>query len=241
MMLDQITGLGQTQDTTSTKKTEALQGEETFLKMFMAQMKYQDPLSPMDSSQFTAQLAQFSSLEQLFTVNQNLESIKASQGQAGQFDALLFIGKEITADGSSLSLDAGETASGAFQVAGSGECTVMVLDAQGNLIRQIPLGYMEGGEHHFEWDGLDESGNQRAPGIYGFKVLARGDQGQSLSVETMITGQVDKVALEGASPVLYVGGIPVALSQVKGISSPGPVSVEPGQNVVEDDALEPTT
>ncbi len=239
-MLDQIAGLGQTQDTTSTKKTDALQGEETFLKMFMAQMKYQDPLSPMDSSQFTAQLAQFSSLEQLFTVNENLESIKASQGQAGRFDALSFIGKEITADGNSLSLDAGDKASGAFQLTGSGECTVMILDAQGNLIRQIPLGYMEGGEHQFEWNGLDESGNQRAPGIYGFKVLAQGDQGQPLSVETMIAGQVDKVALEGTSPVLYVGGIPVALSQVKGISSPGPVSVDTGQNVVEN-AIGPTT
>jgi flagellar basal-body rod modification protein FlgD len=240
-MLDQITGLGQTQDTTSTKKTDALQGEETFLKMFMAQMKYQDPLSPMQSSEFTAQLAQFSSLEQLFTVNENLESIKASQGQADRFDALLFIGKEITAEGNSLSLETGGTASGAFQLAGSGECTVMILDAQGNPIRQIPLGYMEGGEHHFEWEGLDEAGNQRAPGIYGFKVLALGDQGQPLSVETMIAGQVDKVALEGTSPVLYVGGIPVASSKVKGISSPGPVSVDTGQNVVEDDALEPTT
>jgi flagellar basal-body rod modification protein FlgD len=240
-MLDQITGLGQTQGTTTTKKSEALQGQDTFLKMFMAQMKYQDPLNPMESAEFTAQLAQFSSLEQLFSVNQNLESIKASQSQADRFDALLFIGKEITAEGSRLSLEAKGTVSGAFQLAGSGECTVMILDAGGNLIRQIPLGYMEGGTHHFEWDGLDASGNQRAPGIYGFKVLALGDQGEPLSVETMVTGQVDKVALEGTSPVLYVGGIPVALSQVKDIRSPEPVSVQTGQNDVEDDALEPTT
>jgi flagellar basal-body rod modification protein FlgD len=241
MMLDQITGLGLTQDTTSTKKTEALQGEETFLKMFMAQMKYQDPLNPMESSEFTAQLAQFSSLEQLFTVNENLESIKASQGQADRFDALLCIGKEITAEGNSLSLHTGEAATGAFQLGGSGECTVMILDGHGNPIRKIQLGYMEGGEHHFEWDGLDESGNQWAPGIYGFKVLALGDQGQPLSVKTMIAGQVDKVALEGTSPVLYVGGIPVALSQVKDIRSPEPVSADTGETVVEEDALEPTT
>jgi flagellar basal-body rod modification protein FlgD len=240
-MLDQIAGLGLTQDTSSTKKSEALQGQETFLKMFMAQMKYQDPMSPMDSSEFTAQLAQFSSLEQLFTVNENLESMKAAQGQAGRFDALLFIGKEITAEGNSLSLDTGGTASGAFELAGNGECTVMVLDARGNPIRKIPLGYMEGGGHHFEWDGLDESGNQQAPGIYGFKVLGLGDLGQPLSVQTMVTGQVDKVALEGTSPVLYVGGIPVALSQVKDIRSPEPVSVDTGQNVVGDDAIEPTT
>lgn len=240
-MLDQITGLGLMQDTTSTKKAEALQGQETFLKMFMAQMKYQDPLSPMESSEFTAQLAQFSSLEQLFTVNRNLESIKAFQGQADRFDALLFIGKEVTAEGDSLSLETGESATGAFQMAGSGECTVMVLDANGNLIRQIPLGYRESGAHRFEWDGLDAAGNQRAPGVYRFKVLALGDQGQPLSVETMIVGQVDKVALEGTSPVLYVGGIPVALSQVKDIRSPEPVSVDMGQTVGEDDAIEPTT
>lgn len=236
-MLDQITGLGQTQDTTTTKKSEALQGEETFLKMFMAQMKYQDPLNPMESAEFTAQLAQFSSLEQLFTVNENLESIKASQSQADRFDALLCIGKEITAEGNSLSLDTNETASGAFQLSGNGECLVMILDARGNLIRQIPLGFMEGGEHRFEWDGLDESGNRRDPGIYRFKVLALGDDGQPLSVETLIAGQVDKVALEGTSPVLYVGGIPVALSQVKNISSPELASVDTDQNVAEEDVL----
>jgi flagellar basal-body rod modification protein FlgD len=241
MMLDPITGLGLTQDASSTKKSDALQGEETFLKMFMAQMKYQDPLNPMESSEFTAQLAQFSSLEQLFTVNENLESIKASQGQADRFDALLCIGKEITAEGNNLSLATGETAKGAFQLAGNGECTVMVLDAGGNLIRQVPLGYMEGGEHRFEWDGLDASGSQRAPGIYGFKVLALGDQGQPLSVATMIRGMVDKVALEGNAPVLYVGGIPVALSQVKDIRSPEPVSADTGQAVAGDDPLEPTT
>jgi flagellar basal-body rod modification protein FlgD len=240
-MLTQIAGLGSTEDTTSTKKNEALQGEETFLKMFMAQMQYQDPLNPMDSSEFTAQLAQFSSLEQLFTVNQNLESIQASQSQAGRFDALLFIGKEITAEGDSLSLETGEAAKGAFQLNGSGQCTALILDAQGNPIRKIPLGYLAGGEHHFEWDGLDESGNQQASGIYGFKVLAQGDQGQSLPVETMITGQVDRVTLEGTSPVLYVGGIPVALSQVKDISSPEPVSVDMGQTGVENDSLDPTT
>ena len=240
-MLDQISGLGWVEDTTSTKKTEALQGQETFLKMFMAQMKYQDPLSPMESAEFTAQLAQFSSLEQLFTVNQNLESLKASQSQADRFDSLLFIGKEITAEGDSLSLEVGETATGAFQVTGSGECTVMILDERGNLIRQIPQGHTDGGEQRFEWDGLDAAGNPRAPGIYRFKVLALGEQGQPLSVETLIAGQVDRVALEGTSPVLYVGGIPIALSQVKDIRSPEAGSVDTGQTVAEDDTLEPTT
>lgn len=77
----------------SSKKTgeAATMGKEQFLTILIAQMKNQDPLSPMDNSQFTAQMAQFSSLEQLMNMSTQLSQMNASMGSASQL-----IGQKIT-------------------------------------------------------------------------------------------------------------------------------------------------
>ena len=81
----------ETQDTTSTKKEDPL-GRDVFLKMLVAQMENQDPLNPMEGTDFSAQLAQFSSLEQLFNVNDTLEDLAASMKSTGQENVLDYIG-----------------------------------------------------------------------------------------------------------------------------------------------------
>jgi flagellar basal-body rod modification protein FlgD len=69
---------------TTTAKAEDKLGRDAFLKMFIAQMNNQDPLNPMDISQMSSQLAQYSSLEQLLNINSNLESIEGVQNQQQQ-------------------------------------------------------------------------------------------------------------------------------------------------------------
>ena len=71
------------------------------------------------------------------------------------------------------------------------------------------------------WDGRDEAGNMMAPGIYAFDISATTESGQIISVETQVTGEVSRVNLEGKSPLLYVGNLPIALSQVIDIRESG--------------------
>jgi flagellar basal-body rod modification protein FlgD len=76
--------------------------KDTFLKLFTTQLKYQDPLSPMDASAFTTQLAQFSSLEQLYNTNDNLKNLITSQNALLPAMSASLIGKQVTLnDGSS--------------------------------------------------------------------------------------------------------------------------------------------
>jgi len=84
----------------------------------------------------------------------------------------------------------------------------------------MSLGYLEPGSHDFEWDGRDHSGNIQETGIYRFEVTALTEDGETLSVKQLITGKITGVDLEGDSPILYVGGIPISLSQVVDISFP---------------------
>ena len=220
-MLESISSLLNNPETNTVaeKKTDEL-GKDSFLTMFMAQIKYQDPLNPMDGKDFSAQLAQFSSLEQLYSVNDNLEALKTSQDNNGRFQALDFIGKEIVAEGNTLSLALGQTAEGGFTLGTGAFCSAMIYDQNGFPIRVMALGALESGAHNFVWDGLDNSGNQAPPGAYGFEITATNGQGEILPVQTRVVGQVTRINLEGGSPILYVGELAVDLSQVLDIKVP---------------------
>ena len=100
--------------TSSGNDTEDI-GIDQFLTLFIAQIKNQDPLGPLDSAEFTAQLAQFTSVEQLYGMNSSLSDIKETlNDQGGQQDLIAFIGKTVKADENTISVEHGEILSGFF-------------------------------------------------------------------------------------------------------------------------------
>jgi flagellar basal-body rod modification protein FlgD len=220
-MIENITGLPMVTEE-SPYKEESTQklGRDDFLKMFLAQLSYQDPLNPMQATEFSVQLAQFSSLEQLFNVNDNLELLKDAQDQGSHFQPLDLIGKEVVADGNVLSLEEAGTSKGSFTLDRAAECTAVIRDANGYSIRMIPLGVLEPGQQQFEWDGHDDGGHRKASGIYSFEISAVTETGEFLNVETGISGQVTRVDLTQETPQLYVGSIPLSMSEIMEIRIP---------------------
>jgi flagellar basal-body rod modification protein FlgD len=220
-MLTNITGVTDYVDasaTTSTSKTQGTLGKDEFLKLLLAQLTHQDPLNPADASQFASQLAQFSSLEQLTNVNENLTSLQSAQDSSNKFQALDIIGKQIEAAGDVLSLGDEETATGGFTIGSSADCAVVISDASGNVVRAINAGSLASGDHTFIWDGKDAKGNTMADGLYTFDIVAQNSSGNTVSATTKITGLVDRVNLDGTDPTLYIGSLPVALSEVTDIT-----------------------
>lgn len=203
-------------------------GKEQFLTLLIAQLKNQDPLNPLDNTQFTAQLAQFSSLEQLVDINKNLQLTQLTEKENMRSQALNFIGKEVVSEGDKLSLAENGTSLGSFNLNEMAECDVLIYDSGGSLIRRIPLGIFNPGQHQFQWDGRDNGGNTKAAGVYSFQISAINTKGQVVPVETRITGRVEKVNLQGDEPMLYVGQIPIALSQVMDIRMPESAGVTVG-------------
>ena len=193
---------------------------DEFLTLFVAQLRHQDPLNPLDSTEFTAQLAQYSSLEQLLNVNENLESMKASQEQDYRLQALDFLGKEVIADGDMLFLEPNQMSEGGFSITDSANCTAFIMDSNGIPVKSIPLGVLGAGQHDFQWDGRNAAGAKMDPGIYNFEVTAMTGDGMILPVTTQITGKVTGVNLETETPVLFLGDIPMYLSQVMEIKVP---------------------
>ena len=179
---------------------------DQFLTLFIAQIKNQDPLSPLDSAEFTAQLAQFTSVEQLYGMNNSLSDIKETiNDQGGQQDLIGLIGKTVKADENTISVEDGEVLSGFYNLDESAETTVNVYDSNGLKIRTLYQGWKDKGEHNIDWDGRDESGDIVPDGAYTFEVTPRDENGYYVAASTYITGEVTGVTYQYDTPYLTIG------------------------------------
>ena len=98
------------------KKDDDPMGRDAFMKMLVAQLKNQDPLNPMEGTEFSTQLAQFSQLEQAMNTNKNLEKLIESQSKGEETDLQNYIGKNVVAEVDSMEVDGGEAVGGYFTV-----------------------------------------------------------------------------------------------------------------------------
>ncbi len=194
-------------------------GRDAFLKLFLAQMKQQDPLNPMDTSQFSAQLAQFSTLEQLFNVNKNLESIESIQNSDSRYQVLDLIGKEVQAESNTLVLNNGKAAKASFNIEEPAECVAQIFDANGIKIKEIYIGVVDAGNHDFEWDGFDKNGSLLTSGEYSYNVSAMSNTGTKVQVSKYVKGTVTGVNLNEEKPIIYIDDTPLSMSQIVKVKS----------------------
>ena len=191
--------------TSSSSSTEEL-GMDQFLKLFIAQIQHQDPLSPLDSAEFTAQLAQFTSVEQLYGMNSRLADIeKALNGQSEQRDDLGYIGKTVKADDNTMRVDNGTVQSGSYTIDRSGYVTIDVYDSQGQIVRSFYQGLEDKGEHDVNWDGRDGTGKLAGDGTYTFEITARDENGYYIPSNTYISGEVTGITYQNGQSYLMIG------------------------------------
>jgi flagellar basal-body rod modification protein FlgD len=192
-------------DTSSYASPERELGRNEFLTLLVAQLKHQDPLNPMESTEFTAQLAQFSSLEQLFYINDNLEILQGAEDSQRLDNLLDYIGKEIKSTDNNITLNNGQTFGGSYTLEDRGDVIITVFDTEGSEIRTIYKNDQEAGEHNVDFDGKDNHGYPIPDGYYSFSVQAFDNEGSSNEVSTGLSGLVTAVTYQGGIPYLMVG------------------------------------
>jgi len=115
--------------------------QQDFLQLFIAQLQHQDPLSPMEPDQLTAQLAQFSSLEQLTTINSHLDQLASASKQATGSALLGLLGKQISFDGGQLVMRGGQAPAVSYALDQPAQkVTATVRSADGSVVRVVELG-----------------------------------------------------------------------------------------------------
>ena len=189
--------------------------KDAFLNLLITQLQNQDPLNPTDSTEFTAQLAQFSSLEQLGNVNENLEQLQDFQASINNSQAVSLIGKEITGNGNSLNLTGGQPVGCEFKLDGDASVVgVSIYDHTGEFVKSFESQNLAAGNHTLYWDGTYQNGSQAASGNYTFEVMAADVNANSIPTTTFFSGSVDKVIFENNTTYLISGGQKVALGQI---------------------------
>jgi len=180
-------------------------GRDEFLTLLVAQLKHQDPLNPLESHDFTAQMAQFSSLEQLFDVNESLAGIQEAITASEKDSSLDYIGKQVKAAGNTLYKSGDSLDQGSYYLEDGAEVSITIFDGEGREIRRIEAGYQDTGEHELAWDGRDAAGNSVGDGIFTFDIAAHDINGFDVYTETYSKGMVTGVSNEYAVPYLVIG------------------------------------
>lgn len=224
-MLTNVTGASSAVDPYATKERSQTKelDRQAFLNLLMAQLQHQDPLNPMEDKEFTAQLAQFSSLEQLGNINDGIKSLNEGSNRQDMLGAVSFIGKDIRAYGDSLSKE-GEAVSKVYYELEEpvADMYVNIYDSYGVLVRTDKIGARQAGSYEFQWDGKDHNGSDLAGGVYGVGIAAENADGEPVMVYTEVSGKVTGVSSESGIPMLRLSdGRSVSFFNIKEIVSNG--------------------
>jgi len=201
-------------ESSETTELEDKTGMNQFLTMLVAQLQNQDPLNPMDGTDFTAQLAQFTSLEQQFQMNNNLTSIQAALGAQEKGSVIDYIGKTVKTTDNTILAENGQADAGAYTLADRAEVTIHIYDGQGLEVRNIYKGWQEADEYDLAWDGRDNSGGVVSDGIYSFEIVAKDEKGLFVSCNAYTLGEVTGITYKTGIPYLMVGDRVVSPSNI---------------------------
>jgi flagellar basal-body rod modification protein FlgD len=203
--------------------------KDDFLKLMVTQLQNQDPLEPASNQEFAAQLAQYSSLEQMTEMNSSLQAGLANDEQLNltlnNSAATRFIGQEVHATGNIVNLEQGQPINLRFSQAYNSDQTLIdIYNSQGALVRTIELENVQSGGIVAEWDGKDHEGNSLTGGSYYFDITATDVSGNNVGVTPYMTGKVTGIRYNDNRVALLVDGNEVALENVLEIVEPGSAS-----------------
>jgi flagellar basal-body rod modification protein FlgD len=215
--ISQIQSAGATaqqQASSSASGSNAL-GKNEFLKLLTAQLQQQDPTQPMESSAFVAQLAQFSSLEQMNNVNDTLTKMLTAQGTALGTTAASLVGKTAVFNTDQVSMTQDKPAVITANLSqAAANVNVVIQDKDGNNVRVMALGAMPSGLNTIKWNGLDDKGNALPAGDYTSQVLATDINGNSIALTQTGSARITGITFDNGTPKFIAGSSTLQLSDI---------------------------
>jgi flagellar basal-body rod modification protein FlgD len=192
--------------------------KQVFMRMMVAQLEHQDPLNPTKGTEFTAQLAQFTGVEQQIRSNEHLDKLAGKREDQQQWNAMSLLGREVVLDRNSLNLgDSPGKQQFRFQVDEPAQVSARVTDSRGNVVKEIDLGKREAGSHQASWDGTNSDGKPVSGGEYTIQAVpARGD---GAPYQTRVQTTVQEVNMGDKGVQLGIGqGEKVPFDRVQTVS-----------------------
>ena len=217
-MIPGVTSIDNTKTTVKAAADEAM-GKDDFLKLLIAQLAAQDPLDPMGAQDFSAQLAQFSALEQMTNVNTNLETIQKLETALQNTSSVNLIGKTVESNGNAFNHVSGASDVLAYSLDRNAESIrIDIYDSSGKQTDLVKLGNQGQGKNTVSWNGNDPQGNPVPVGTYSFTVSAEDTSGIPIQVDTFSSGLVTDVVFGEDEIYAVVNGKELPISTIKRVS-----------------------
>ncbi|MBL8642850.1 MAG: flagellar hook assembly protein FlgD [Rhodospirillaceae bacterium] len=205
------------QSTENASRNKLAKDLDSFLTLLTSQLKNQDPLSPMDSTEFTNQLVQFAQVEQAINSNESLTSLISLSQQSIVTNAVNYIGKTVEANSSKVPLQDGQ-AKMAYGLAADAQSVAIVIRNEAGTIVYSTTGEKTKGVHPLDWDGKDNMGIQQPDGTYEIQVTALSKNDEAVETYTTVFGKVSGVTQKEGQTLLVMDKIGVPIDKVLSIT-----------------------
>jgi flagellar basal-body rod modification protein FlgD len=193
-------------------KTSLAADFDAFLLLLTTQLKNQDPLSPMEPTEFTSQLVQFASVEQQINANENLEKLVGIQNATLAASIIGFVGTDVEADVGDLPLQDSEGKFSYTLDKQAKNVVITVSDADGNLVL-TKAGELGAGRHEFTWDGKDNDGVLKPDGAYKVSVSPIGFDDEVVTADVTVYAHITGVDMANGTN-LDADGVSIPLDKV---------------------------
>lgn len=203
----------------ATGRTRLAENFDTFLNLLTTQLKNQDPLSPMDSTQFTQQLVQMTGVEQQLLTNDLLEKLVSNTG-TGVSTAVSLIGKEVRANSDAAALKGGKAEWSYALDRAASDVKLEILDSKGRVVRTIAPTDNKAGEHKLSWDGKGQGGGDLPDGTYSLRITAKDSEGSTVTASSHVDGLVTGVEQRDGSTFITINGVQVPWDKLVSIRQP---------------------
>ncbi len=212
-------------DTSALGRARLAESFDTFLSLLTTQLKNQDPLSPLDSNQFTQQIVQMTGVEQQLQTNTLLKTL-VSNTTSGVSTAVSLIGKEVRAEADVAQLKDHKAAWTYKLDRAADDVKIEVLDSKGRVVASKAATGRDitAGEHAFVWDGKSAGGTELAEGTYSLRITAKDSEGSVVPSKLYADGLVTGVEQADGRTLLTVNGARVPWEKLVTIRQPAPIT-----------------
>jgi flagellar basal-body rod modification protein FlgD len=218
------TTTGTTNTTSGTTGSAEIASNFTeFLQLLTTELQNQDPLSPLDTNQFTQQLVEFSQVEQQLQTNSSLNSLVTLAQDSQASTALNLVGATVVVNGSQAQLN-NSNASWTLNATKPATATITITDSTGQTA-YTGTTTVNSGAQSYTWNGVGNDGKIWPSGTYTLTATAVDASGQSTAISTQVEAPVDSVDLTQSPPVLSINGQNYTMNQLQKIVAPGSSSL----------------
>jgi flagellar basal-body rod modification protein FlgD len=208
------------QSKTAAAKTGLAEDFSQFLQLLTIQLQNQDPLNPMDTSEFTNQIVAFTGVEQQINTNQKLDSLVSLGLSNAMGSSLGYVGKDISYISSEMHHDGSPST---IRYALSSEAVsakIRILDDKGAIVYEDDVPRTAGATHEFVWDGSHKGGGQADPGTYQIRIDALDKDGKGVTSTVVVNGMVRGIETQNGLLFALVGERAIAMSNILNVSVP---------------------